>query len=188
VTLRLRMLLGFALVGLVLAPTPAGAALPQQGPCTTSNSNIRPAKVHFAGLGSAYGVIPVRRKRNGTIGTPPVNTAGKHLVGWDRYTMPGEGTGTVILDAHTWPDGSALGNAMLRQMHAGQLIVVSNGDGAKVCYQITQRRSYRAHRIPRRKAFRPWGPEQLVVVVCSGKRVGPGKWLRRTIWWATPVS
>lgn len=90
--------------------------------------------------------------------------------------------------AHTWPDGSALGNALLRSLRrGGQITFAGRGGDEVACYRVTQRRSYRAERLPRRKAFRDWGPEQLVIVVCSGKRLGPGRWTHRTVWYATPV-
>ncbi len=123
------------------------------------------------------------------MGTPPVSNRGKWLMGIDAQVQPGEGEGSVIMVAHTWPDNSALGNAFLRSLQAGDRLTLSNGDGtASACYQVSKRKKYAANRVPRRKAYRYWGPEQLVIVVCSGKRLGPGNWSHRTIWFATPVS
>jgi hypothetical protein len=155
---------------------------------TTANGPIRPARALIAELNRTVGVVGVGRKRNGEIGSPPLTQRGKRLLGWDRHKRPGAGWGSVVLDAHTWPDGSALGNAMLRRLHTGSTITVQDVAGRSVCYRITERSSYRRTKLPRRKMFRTWGPEQVVIVVCSGKRLGPGNWLRRTVWYAVPVA
>jgi len=31
------------------------------------------------------------------------------------------------------------------------------------------------------------GQPQLAIIVCSGQRLGPGVWTRRTLWFASPV-
>lgn len=154
---------------------------------TTAVGPIRPTEALISELNRAVGVVRVRRKRNGQIGTPPLTQRGKTQLGWDPNVQPGAGWGSVITDAHTWPDGSALGNAMLRDLREGATIVMRDQAGASVCYRITKRGSYPRNRIPRSRMFQPWGAEQLVIVVCSGRRLGPGNWLRRTVWWAEPV-
>lgn len=176
---------------LLVVWSPAGEAAPV-GPSacrSTITTPLRPVSARFGAVrsGASFRVVPVGRTRDGAVGTPPVTRAGKQLVGWDRQTRPGARVGTVILDAHTWPDGSALGNALLRSLRSGALIAVRLADGRTACYQVRARRSYPASRVPRTRAFRSWGPEQLVMVVCSGKRLGPGRWTRRTVWYAVPV-
>lgn len=166
-------------------PTARAAAT---GCATTASSGFRPVGARFDVLGRELRVVPVRRTANGAIGTPPVTKAGKKMVGWDRYVRPGSGVGSVILDAHTWPDGSALGNTLLRSLRAGHTFALRAANGRTVCYRVQARRSYPAARVPRAKAFRDWGPEQAVIVVCSGRRLGPGKWTRRTIWYAVPLA
>lgn len=186
-----RIVLVAALVGVVLS-TPAGAVgRPDdraRDSCISTGAYVRPVAARLSGLDATYDVVPVKRRPDGSIGSPPLSRKGKQLLGWDPFTRPGEGSGSVIFDAHTWPDGSALGNALLEKMHPGQTIAVQGGDGQQVCYEITDRRSYPAGRVPRKKLFRHWGSEQLVVVVCSGKRLGPGAWSRRTIWRARPMA
>jgi len=117
-----------------------------------------------------------------------VTRTGKNRMGWDPHNRPGGGVGTVILTAHTWPDGSALGNRILRRLKGRGTLVLQGKGGREVCYRIVKRRAYRADRVPARKAFRPWGPEQAVIVVCSGRRLGPGRWTHRTVWYAKRTS
>ncbi|MCR1784665.1 class F sortase [Nocardioides carbamazepini] len=157
--------------------------------CTTPAGPFSPATTTIPAIGRSVSVTRVRRTPSGAVGTPPVTQRGKWLMGLDPQIRPGEGKGTVIMAAHTWPDNSALGNALLRRLAVGDRLVLANGNGsATACYQVTKRKKYGATRVPRKKAFRWWGPEQLVIVVCSGKRLGPGRWTHRTIWYATPVS
>ncbi|HEX7738752.1 MAG TPA: class F sortase [Marmoricola sp.] len=183
--------LGAVLVGV---PGPAAAG---GGPAAHSHSAARcpksPAKRSFGPtharigvLHHTYKVIRVRRVR-GAIGTPPVTTRGKHLVGWDHAVQPGARHGTVVMDAHTWPDGSALGNALLGRLHKGNLIRVSHGRRA-ICYRIVKRHSYPRARIPMSKIVRAGGHPRLAIIVCSGTRLGPGNWLRRTVWIGVPTK
>ncbi|MBM7516972.1 class F sortase [Nocardioides nitrophenolicus] len=157
--------------------------------CATPAGPLSPASISIPAIDRSVGVVRVRRTPSGAVGTPPVTKRGKWLMGLDPQVRPGEGEGTVIMAAHTWPDDSALGNALLRSLAVGDRLVLANGAGsATACYQVTKRKKYGATKVPRKKAFRWWGPEQLVIVVCSGKRLGPGRWTHRTIWYATPVS
>lgn len=156
--------------------------------CSRPASAFKPTGARVATVDRNLRVVPVRRTKGGAIGAPATTAAGKWLLGWDPETRPGSGKGSVITVAHTWPDGSALGNSLLRSTRKGAVIVVSGKGGATACYRVKQRASYRAAKVPRTKAFRYWGPEQLVIVVCSGKRLGPGRWTHRTIWYAAPVT
>ncbi|MDQ6522994.1 class F sortase [Nocardioides sp. LHD-245] len=157
--------------------------------CTTPAGPFSPATASVPAIGRSVSVVRVRRTPAGAVGTPPVTKRGKWLMGLDPQVRPGGGKGTVIMAAHTWPDNSALGNALLRSLGVGDRLRLANGKAsATACYQVTKRKKYAAAKVPRKKAFRWWGPEQLVIVVCSGKRLGPGRWTHRTIWYATPVS
>ena len=155
--------------------------------CVSPPAPFHPSTASIPPIGRSVRVVRVRRTASGAVGTPPVSRRGKWLMGLDPQALPGDGEGTVIMAAHTWPDGSALGNALLRSLRAGDRLELGNGS-AVACYQVTQRKEYGAAKVPRRKAFRWWGPEQLVIVVCSGTRLGPGRWTHRTVWYATPVA
>ncbi len=149
--------------------------------CPKSARPFTPTKARIPVLGKRdHRVVRVPRE-NGAIGTPPVTEAGKSMVGWDRAVRPGAKRGTVVIDAHTWPDGSALGNAMLNKLRKGDRLRLSSAKHA-VCYRIVSRTSYPRDRIPLAKIFRTGGAPRVVIFVCSGKRLGPGNWLRRTVW------
>ena len=121
-------------------------------------------------------------------GVPPLTAAGKHVFAWDRAQgiRPGDPAGNVLLNAHTWPDGSALGNRLLAGLHTGDRIVV-RGDAARLCYRVTERVEVSAKSgLPR--YYDTEGPPQLAIVVCSGRRLGPGVWENRTVWFASPSA
>jgi len=176
-----------SLSGEAAAPKDATSAA-RTTDCARPTSAFKPTGASIATVDRNVRVTTVRRTKRGAVGAPASTAAGKWLLGWDPATRPGSGAGSVITVAHTWPDGSALGNALLQSTGKGAVIVLSGESGATACYRVRKRASYRAAEVPRRKAFRYWGPEQLVIVVCSGKRLGPGRWTHRTIWYAVPVT
>jgi len=154
--------------------------------CARPSHGFVPAKAQIPAIGKTVKVIQVKRKSNGQIGAGPTTTAGKWLMSMDPKTKPGERQGSVLLSGHTWPDGSALGNAMLDHLWVGNGIVLYNGS-SRACYRIDKRKSYDADAVPS-SALRSDGPERVVIVACSGKRLGPGNWTKRTIWYATPAT
>ncbi|MBM0128176.1 class F sortase [Pimelobacter simplex] len=183
------VLVALAVPTLSVVPATAGTGAPARtaAGCVAPGVPFVPTVATIPAIDRSVGVVGVRRTAAGAVGSPPLSKRGKWLIGLDPQAWPGDGEGTVIMTAHTWPDGSALGNALLGSLRAGDRLVLGDGDGAAACYQVTKRRKYGASRVPRKKAFRWWGPEQVVIVVCSGKRLGPGRWTHRTIWYATPV-
>ena len=119
---------------------------------------------------------------------PPLTSGGKSVFAWDRAQgiRPGDPAGNVLLNAHTWPDGSALGNRLLAGLQLGDQIVV-RGVKARLCYRVTERVEVLAERgMPR--YYTADGPPQLAIVVCSGRRLAPGVWEKRTVWFASPSA
>lgn len=157
------------------------------GACQRPAHGFVPVVASLPALGRTVGVVQVHRTRLNAVGAGPLTQRGKWLMAMDPVTRPAAGHGTVILSGHAWPDGSALGNAMVRYLQVGQRVKLFGKRGQRACYQITQRISYPANAVPARRIFRPRGPERLVIVTCSGRRLGPGHWTRRTIWYAVPV-
>lgn len=188
------------IVGLLLATvalTPLGAVQPagatsavlasSASACQRPARGFVPVEAALPALGRSVRVIQVPRSR-GAVGAGPVTERGKWLMAMDPQTRPGSGRGTVILSGHAWPDGSALGNAMVRDLQVGDHVKLRGKKGQRACYQINERASYRANKVPLRKVFRPRASERLVIVTCSGKRLGPGHWTRRTVWYAAPYT
>ena len=59
------------------------------------------------------------------------------------------------------------------------------GASSQLCYRVTERVEVLAEDgLPR--YYAKDGRPQLAIVVCSGRRLGPGVWEKRTIWFASP--
>ena len=127
-------------------------------------------------------------REDGVPGTPPLTTYGKTVFAYDlaQGVQPGDAAGNVLLNAHTWPDGTALGNHLLAGLDQGDRIVVQGSGDERLCYRVTERVEVLASKGLRRY-YDQDGPPQLAIVVCSGRRLGPGVWEKRTVWFASPT-
>lgn len=156
--------------------------------CDKAAHTFRPRTVSVPGVVRAASIVTPPRDAAGVPGVPPFTSRGKSVFAWDREQgiRPGALIGNVLLNAHTWPDGSAIGNRLLADLHRGDRIVVA-GDKARQCYRVTERVEVSAQRgMPR--YYVADGPPQLAIVVCSGRRLGPGVWTKRTVWFASPSA
>ncbi|WP_206056063.1 class F sortase, partial [Nocardioides sp.] len=160
--------------------------------CRAVNRGFRPASVTIPGVITNARVLALGRDRYGTPRTPPLTARGRWQFAWDRASgiRPGERYGVVRLNAHTYPwsgaYGTALGNRLLRRLHTGDRIVVAGPQGQRLCYRVVKRVRVRPggwlHGY-----YSNSGPSRLAILVCSGRRRGPGDWSHRTIWFAKPV-
>jgi hypothetical protein len=173
------------------SPTPTPAASSATAPpadCGTVVHPFRPRTIDVPGVARAVAVVTPPRLADGVPGAPPLTTAGKRLFAWDREQgiSPGDPAGNVLLNAHTWPDGSALGNRLLAGLQTGDRIVVA-GSKQRLCYRVTERVEVLATDGLARY-YATDGPPQLAIVVCSGRRTAPGVWTHRTVWFASPSA
>jgi hypothetical protein len=169
--------------------TAAPSSTPRSGVCASAATDpFAPTKLSVPGVFGNAPVLALPRDARGAVSIPPVTEAGKREVAWDRPpgAKPGASTGNVLLNVHTWPDGTALGNQLLKGLDKGGRIVVRNAD-AVLCYRVTKRVEVPTGTlIP--ALYKPGGPPQLVIIACSGKRLGPANWTKRTLWYAVPES
>jgi hypothetical protein len=159
---------------------------PPRPGCASTARSFTPARVDVPGVGRGIDVVTPPRDAAGVPGVPPLTSSGKSVFAYDREqgVRPGDRRGNVLLNAHTWPDGSALGNRLLTQLRRGDRLVL-RGQGRSLCYRVTERvEVLAADGLPRFYDTR--GRPQVAIVVCSGRRLGPGVWERRTIWFASP--
>ncbi len=194
---------GAARAPAALAQTPAPSAVPTpatdlevepstsfspRADCATVAHAFTPHTITVPGVTREVAVVAPPRDANGVPGTPPLSTYGKSVFAWDReqHVRPGDPAGNVLLNAHTWPDGSALGNRLLAALRTGDRILVHGAD-AELCYRVTERVEVLAEDGLARY-YATDGPPQLAIVVCSGRRLGPGVWEKRTVWFAAPAA
>jgi len=171
-----------SLAGHIASATPS----PEPSSCDQVSQAFDPHTITVPGVTRRASVVTPPRDAEGVPGVPPLTDAGKAVFAWDREqgTRPGDPAGNVLLNAHTWPDGSALGNRLLAGLQRGDRIVVLGTD-ARLCYRVTERVEVPAgQNMPRYYALE--GAPQLAILVCSGRRLGPGVWEKRTVWFASP--
>jgi hypothetical protein len=181
------------LLGVLLVPSATAATQDPTAPTGTCAAGVDkpfvPKVMAIEHVTKRAKVLAVGREPHSRIPkTPPLSTAGKWQVAWDRQGVrPGSARGTAIFDAHTWPwsEPPALGNRMLRRLHEGDQITVW-GKHQVLCYTITRRTSINVRQKDPKGFFSTTGTPQIVITVCSGKRRGPGDWSRRTYWFARP--
>lgn len=169
-------------------PSEPSTTVAPRSSCDRVRHGFTPRSISVPGATRAAGIVTPPRDASGIPGTPPLTAAGKAEFAWDleQGTRPGDLRGNVIVNTHTWPDGSALGNRLLAVLHRGDRVVV-RGDGVRLCYRVTDRVEVPASTsMPR--YYRKHGPPQLAILTCSGTRLGPGVWTMRTVWFASPVS
>ena len=153
--------------------------------CPTRSKRFLPSKITMAGVvRNATIVFPPRV--NGVPGAPPLTSAGKWQVAMDRKwpIRPGDPYGITILNAHVWPDGSALGNKMLAKLGLGDRIVLKSATHT-LCYRVVKKVQV-SPREALRRYYKVDGRPRIAIVVCSGTRLAPGVWSKRTIWYAAP--
>ncbi len=169
-------------------PTPTVTATPAAALCSTAASSFVPTSVSIPGVVKKISVAAMRRDAQGVPGTPPLTDAGKVSMAFDLGSgiRPGDPNGNALLNAHTWPDGSGLGNKLLAGLDLGDRLTVQGPKG-KICYQVTDRVEVAADD-PGKRYYAKKGQPQIAIVVCSGKRIGPGQWTKRTLWFASPVA
>lgn len=154
--------------------------------CASTTRSFTPDRVDVPGVARDVAVVTPPRDAAGIPGVPSLTSRGKSVFAYDREqgVRPGDRRGNVLLNAHTWPDGSALGNRLLAELRRGDRLVL-RGEGRSLCYRVTERVEVLASDgLPRYYAID--GRPQVAIVVCSGRRLGPGVWERRTIWFASP--
>jgi hypothetical protein len=191
---RTALAAGFLLVpGLVVG----GEAAATTSDSTTATAPARTTATSGCSTPARRGFVPTNAKvanvgRNiavyavATGGTPPLTTAGKAAFSWDKYgPKPGDAYGNVRFTAHTYPDGSALGNRLLKRLRIGARIVLRGGS-SMLCYRVKRVKVTTPTRLG--GYYNTTGRPKLAIVVCSGKRLGPGNWTNRTIWIARPST
>lgn len=165
--------------------TASTTATPTTRPCNVVPRPFAPRTITIKGVTRRAKIVTPPRLAGGVPGPPPLTTAGKEMFAWDKASRikPGSPRGNVRLNAHTWPDGSAVGNRMLRRLQVGDRIVVY-GKSLLLCYRVVKRVQVLPTQV--RRYYDRYGKPRLAIVVCSGKRLGPGVWTHRTIWYAKP--
>lgn len=166
---------------------PTASTTPDNGPCASPASDeFTPTKITVPGVFDNAPVLALPRDAKDVPSIPPVTETGKREIAWDRPPgiRPGSPNGNVLLNVHTWPDGTALGNQLLKDLDVGGRIIV-RGAHDVLCYRVAKRVDVPTGTlIP--ALYETGGSPQLVIIACSGRRLGPANWTKRTLWYAVP--
>ncbi|HKY58784.1 MAG TPA: class F sortase [Aeromicrobium sp.] len=188
-------LLAVTLIAVVLQPDDAGpprfrtarlATVDIPGRCDGGATRpFTPSTVDIEDVRTDLAIQPIARDGDDVPGVPPVSAT--HTVAFDAPgPKPGSERGLVRLNAHTWPNGAALGNEMLARFDVGDVLTLRNGD-LKLCYRVTKRVEVDGY-----ATYEPFYeldvPAEFAFIVCSGERLGPGNWNKRTIWFGEPIG
>ncbi|WP_168929440.1 class F sortase [Nocardioides sp. GY 10113] len=148
-----------------------------------------PSSLTIPGIVEDDVVRPVPRDEYGVLGVPPLTSAAKQEFAWDADgAQPGSRRGLVGLTTHTWSDGSAMGNRLLDSYRVGDLMVLEDADGRMACYRTAERIVVTPEDPDAvARVYATGGPPQVVVIVCSGIRLGAENWTHRTVWFADLV-
>jgi hypothetical protein len=188
--------LGVALAASGTAPWGASAhvdAPHARTTCAQVDHAFRPTALTVDGVLASTEVLARGQDRYGIPKPPPLTRQGKWQLAWDKASgvRPGDDSGVVRVTAHTYPRERgrtpALGNLLLTRLRTGARLEVSGPGGERLCYRVSRRQQVRA-RASLSGYYDTIGPPRLAILVCSGKRRGPGDWTHRTIWYATPVG
>jgi hypothetical protein len=110
-----------------------------------TDAEFRPASIAVPGVVRRAAVLALPRDDRNVPGVPPLSD--KASFAWDDGGIrPGSAQGNVLMNTHTWPDGSATGNLLLEHLEVGDRIVL-RGEGEKLCYEITERIEARFSRL-----------------------------------------
>jgi len=165
------------------SPTPT----PEPDPCLGgADRPFVPETISVTG--EEYSVLALQRDAQNVPGVPPLTQTGKWKFGWDvaPSPLPGSEQGHVLVNAHTYPDGSALGNLLFDRLSNGTILQV-RGEGQVQCYRVERRFEVPAD--SRDSGYEnDDGPRRLAILACSGDRSPSGDWSHRTIWFAQAVN
>ena len=156
--------------------------------CASKGKKFRPTTLGIKRVTKKRTVLALGRDSRNVPRSPPLSDRGKWQLAWDAKDdiKAGAKHGDIKLNAHTYPDGSALGNLLINGLYDGAKIVVRGARGQQRCYQVIARVQVPAEKRYKRY-YRTDGPGRLAIAVCSGTRRGAGDWSHRTVWFAKPL-
>ncbi len=176
-------------------PTPRGSTGASSSPGVPvggSHQPCRPVRFTMPALGIDAPIVGLSLTPDGDLGTP--READRASAGWFPSVLAGAGRGTVLMDGHTYRDGSALFTpAFTQQVRTGMLMRLSCADGYAFSYQVSELTlDISAANYPkfveRRALYSAEGPSQLVMITCTDYVPERRVWANRAIIIATPVG
>jgi len=137
-------------------------------------------------------VVRIGLDASGNLGVP--SDADKKKAGWyPNAVLAGSSRGSIIMDGHTYRDGSAIFTTSFDStVRVGMTVGLSCGGGT-FPYRISELKlnlnvgDYSGF-VDGRRLYAPDGPAQIVMVTCTDWNPVSGTYDRRAILIATPMS
>jgi hypothetical protein len=159
--------------GAVGAP-PVPSTVPTTVPATVPTASARladvvaprdrPVEVRLAGRGAPVDPVGLDRARQVVV-PADVRRAGWYAAG----PQPGDRTGSAVLVGHADDADQGLGTfAALRELAAGDPIVVRTASGRDLVYDVVAFERFAKAEVPMDRLFTVRGPHRLVLVSCGG--------------------
>jgi hypothetical protein len=150
-----------------------------------------PTRLDIPGLGVDAPVIKIGLERNGTLATP--SDADKNKAGWYPTVLPGSSQGSVLMDAHTYHDDTALFKTSFKHtVGIGMTMQLFCADGRSLGYRISEiKLDLTPNTYPdfvmSRRLYALDGPPQVVMITCTDWDPVSRDWNNRAILIATPT-
>lgn len=176
------------------APAPAPQAVPAAAPqaAAAPSAPCAPSGFSIPAMGIDAPVVRIGLDASGNLGVP--SDADKKKAGWyPNAVLAGSRLGSIIMDGHTYRDGSAIFTTSFDStVRVGMTVGLSCGGGT-FPYRISELKlnlnvgDYSGF-VDGRRLYAPDGPPQIVMVTCTDWNPVSGTFDRRAILIATPMS
>ena len=128
----------------------------------------------------------------GDLGTP--SDSDRTSAGWFPSVLAGADRGTVLMDGHTYHDGSAIFDTSFKdQVRTGMVMRLSCADGHAFSYRVAEivadvSPADYPSLVNGRNLYAPAGPPQLVMITCTDYVPAQRVWAHRAVVIATPIA
>jgi hypothetical protein len=146
----------------------------------------------MAELGVDASIVTLSLTAEGDLGTP--SDQDKTSAGWFPSVLAGAARGTVLMDGHTYHDGSAIFKPTFKQqVRAGMVMRLSCSDGHAFSYRLSEVAldvspdAFPAF-VAKKALYASDGPPQLVVITCTDYNAIRRVWDNRAILIASPAG
>ena len=160
-------------------------------PPPTQWSPCQPTRFSLPDLAIDAAVVRLALTPDGDLGAP--RDADKNRAGWFPSVLAGSTSGTVLMDGHTYRDGSALFKTTFEdQVQTGMMMRLSCANGYAFSYRVSEvmldltAAGFRTL-VEDRDLYAADGPARLVMITCTDYNAARRVWDHRAVLVATPV-
>ena len=166
--------------------SPSSAASLPEG-CATQATAMTPARMTIPSMDLDTQVLSLGLADDGSIATPPFSQP--DAVGWfNQGPKPGADKGKVVLTAHTFHAGKALGNKLFEKDHGlkpGALITLRDAQGKVQCFRFTtaQKIAVKDYDPDSTAVYDNLGDPMLAIVICWDYEPATKFWASRIVFY-----